>query len=234
MHVIDHLAESNHFKEVVCIGAGPSLDSEMEKVKALAFKKTNRPLLICPSTALNALIKHGIKPDILFIIDVGVTADSIPFNKLPKTTTLVGGSRIQKDIFEKWQGKKYYCHMIDNTYDNINEQFPSKYRMSIMGSVIQPITNLAVLFGAEKIWFVGCDFGFPGEILHASTVDNYEIDMNVTVENGYGEIIKSSPTYRLFCSGLENIIAACPHIDFINMSRIGAKIIGTRYEDEDK
>lgn len=124
--------------------------------------------------------------------------------------------------------------MVDETFDGINERLPSKYRLSVMGSVIHPMTNLAILFGAKTIRFVGCDFGFPGEIQHASTVDNYEIDMSVTIENGHGEIIKSSPTYRLFCSGIENLIAASPHVDYINMSRIGAKIIGARYEDGEK
>ncbi|MCF7362829.1 DUF115 domain-containing protein [Vibrio diazotrophicus] len=233
MPVIDHLIESNHFKEVLCLGAGPSLDAEIEKVKALALKP-NRPLFMAPSTALNALLKHGLKPDILFIMDMGVKAESIPFNKFPKTATLIGSSRIQKDIFEQWKGKKYYCHMVDETFDDINERLPSKYRLSVMGSVIHPMTNLAILFGAKTIRFVGCDFGFPGEIQHASTVDNYEIDMSVTIENGHGEIIKSSPTYRLFCSGIENLIAASPHVDYINMSRIGAKIIGARYEDGEK
>lgn len=233
MYVVDHLIENSKFKDVLCIGAGPSLDAEIESVKALALKP-NRPLFMAPSTALNALLKHGIKPDVLMIIDMGVEAKSIPFNKFPKTATLVGGSRIQKELFEKWKGKKYYCHMVDETYDSINQRLPSKYRLNVLGSVIHPMTNLAILFGAKTIRFVGCDFGFPGEIQHASTNDNYEINMSVTVENGYGELIKSSPTYRLFCSGIENIIAACPHIDFINMSRIGAKIVGARYEDEGK
>ena len=231
MYVVDHLVENNQFTEVVCVGAGPSLDAEMEKIKALAFKK-NRPLFITSSTGLNALFKNGITPDILMIIDMSVKADSIPFDKFPKTSTLIGSSRMQRGIFEKWKGKKYYCHMVDETFDEISKKLPTKYRLNVMGSVIQPITNVAILFGAKTIRFIGCDFGFPGEIQHASTIDDYEIDMSVVVENGHGELIKSSPTYRLFCSGLENIIAACPHIDFINMSRLGARIIGTRYEDE--
>ncbi len=48
MHVVDHLVENNQFTEVVCVGAGPSLDAEMEKIKALAFKKIAHCLLHPP------------------------------------------------------------------------------------------------------------------------------------------------------------------------------------------
>ncbi|MGY2572191.1 motility associated factor glycosyltransferase family protein [Vibrio sp. C8] len=233
MHVIDHLIENNRFKDVLCIGAGPSLDAHIEDVKALA-KLPNRPLFMAPSTALRALLKHGIKPDILTVIDTTISAQTIHFDKLPKTTTLIGSSRIQKEIFERWKGKKYYCHMVDETFDSVNEKLPSKYRMSVFGSVIHPMTNMAILFGAETIRYIGCDFGFPGDKIHASTEKSLDLDMSVTVENGYGEMIKSEPTYRMFCSGIENLIAQCPHIDFINMSRLGARIVGARYEDEAK
>ncbi len=233
MNVIDLLIENNTFKEVLCIGAGPSLDAEIEKVKALACKP-NRPLFMAPSTALNALLKHNITPDILVLVDIHIFPEEIPFEKFPKTAILIGSSHIKRKIFEEWTGKKYYCHMADETFDEINQRLPSKYRLYALGSVIHPMTSIAISFGAKTIRFIGADFGFPGEIQHASTDDNYTIDMGVTIENGYGELIKSSPTYRLFCSGIENIIAKCPHIDFINMSRLGAKIIGARYEDEDK
>ncbi|PNH97971.1 6-hydroxymethylpterin diphosphokinase MptE-like protein [Vibrio diazotrophicus] len=233
MPVVDHLIENNRFKDVLCIGAGPSLDAHIEDVKALA-NKPNRPLFMAPSTALNALLKHDIKPDILAIIDITISADTIAFDQLPKTTTLVGSSRIQKEIFEKWKGKKYYLHMVDETFNNVNERLPSKYRMSVFGSVIHPMTNLAILFGAKTVRFIGCDFGFPGNKIHASTENSLDLDMNVVVENGYGELIKSEPTYRMFCSGIENIIAQRKDIDFINMSRLGARIVGTRYEDEGK
>ncbi len=231
--VIDHLVENNRFKDVLCVGAGPSLDAHIEDVKAL-IKKPNRPLLMAPSTALNALLKHGIKPDILAIIDITISADTIAFEQLPKSTTLVASSRTQKEIFEKWKGKKYYLHMVDETFNSVNERLPSKYRMSVFGSVIHPMTNLAILFGAKTIRFIGCDFGFPGDKIHASTENSLDLNMSVVVENGYGELIKSEPTYRMFCSGIENIIAHRKDIDFINMSRLGARIVGTRYEDEGK
>lgn len=233
MPVVDHLIENNRFKDVLCIGAGPSLDAHIEEVKALA-NRPNRPLFMAPSTALNALLKHGIKPDILAIIDITIKADTIDFEQLPETTTLVASSRTQKEIFEKWKGKKYYLHMVDETFNDINKRLPSKYRMSVFGSVIHPMTNLAILFGAKTIRFIGCDFGFPGDKIHASTENSLDLNMSVVVENGYGELIKSEPTYRMFCSGIENIIAQRKDIDFINMSRLGAKIVGTRYEDEGK
>ncbi len=230
--VLDHLVENNKFEHVLCIGSGPSLDRHIEQVKEL-LNSPNRPLIIAPSTALKALVKYDVQPDIVTIADINVNPLYIPYEKL-NNTILVGNSRIKKEIFERWEGKQYYMHMIDDTFDDINQKLPSKYRLNTMGSVIHPIMHMAVLFGAKTIRLVGCDCGFPDEIQHASSNDNYQIDMDVYIENGHGQLIKSSPIYRMFCSGIENIISQCKHIDFINMSRIGAKIIGARYEDEGK
>ncbi len=231
MQPIDRLIGIKRFRDIVCIGAGPSLDAHIEDLKALISER-NKPLLIAPSTALNALLRHGIHPDILTIIDVTISANTIDFEKLCSRSILVGSSRTQKEILETWKGEKYYFHLNDETFDKPNRMLPSKYRLNIFGSVIHPITNLAMLLGAKTIRFIGCDFGFPGDRVHASTQENLDINMSVVVENGYGELIKSEPTYRMFCSGIENIIAKRPDIDFINMSRLGARIIGTRYIDE--
>ncbi|MEI8655963.1 6-hydroxymethylpterin diphosphokinase MptE-like protein [Vibrio sp. Hal054] len=228
--VIDQLINNNRFNNVLCVGAGPSLDAQIEDVLKLV-NSPNRPLIIAPSTALNALLKHAIEPDIVAMIDIHIKAESIPFDKV-KNSVFVGSSRVEKAIWEQWKGKQYYFHLVDETFDRISEKLPSRYRLNIFGSVIHPMTHLAILFGAKTIRFVGCDFGFPRGVQHASTNDNYQIDMNVSVENGHGELIKSSHAYRMFCSGIENIISQRKDIDFINMSRIGAKIIGTRYEDE--
>jgi len=233
--VIDYLVDAakNSFKHVLCIGSAPSLDAHIEDVKVLV-NQPNRPLIIAPTTALKALLKNNIKPDIVAVIEIRTKLENIPFEQMDENTILVASSRMNKAVFENWKGKKYYLHPHDETYKNANKQFPSKYRLNVFGSVIHPITNLAMLLGAKTIRLIGCDFGFPNDRTHASSNNNKKINMNVEVVNGYGELIKSSPTYRMFCSGMENLIAQRPDIDFINMSRMGAKIIGARYEDEDK
>ncbi len=226
----DHLLKSVRISEAMCIGAGPSLDAHIEQLKAL-YQQPTRPIFIAPSTACRALLKHGIVPDITAIVDIDIKPESIDFKKL-KTSTLVFASRINKGIFEQWQGDKYYLHLFDETYDRFNQKLPTQCRFYIFGSVIHTISHLALRLGAKKISFLGTDFGFPNEIQHASTQDTYKIDMSLYVENGFGDNIKSSPTYRMFCSGIENIIAQCPNVEFINWSRMGAKIIGTKYLDE--
>ncbi len=230
LHPVDLLIENSVIKQAICIGAGPSLDAHIEEVKAL-YKSANKPLFIAPSTALKALLKHNITPDIVTILDKNSSAE-LDYDRLKKAV-LVGGSHIPKAIFEQWQGRKYYFNANTETYNDINKRLPTK-RLFVFGSVIHPIIHLAIAMGAKTIRFIGTDFGFPNDILHASSENIREIDTSLEIENGYGEYLKSSPTYRMFCSGVENMIAAAPHVDFINMSRMGAKIIGTRYEDEER
>jgi hypothetical protein len=66
----------------------------------------------------------------------------------------------------------------------------------------------------------------------ANNPSDHNTSMDQWIENGHGELIKTSATYRMFASGVETLIATNPHCAFINWSRMGAKVYGARYLDE--
>ncbi|PFG58483.1 uncharacterized protein DUF115 [Vibrio sp. ES.051] len=216
--------------DAICIGAGPSLQQHIDELKSV-YQLPNRPKLIAASTACKCLIENGIKPDVVFAVDIALGDEYIPY-ELAKNTILVFGAHMPKRVFQNWHGEKYYLHLGDYTYDRFAQILPVKYRPYAFGSVIHPLIHCTLLQGATRIALLGCDFGFPGEIIHSgreNRADDHNATMTAQVQNGYGEMIKTSPTYRMFGSGVENLIAAAPQTQFYNWSRIGAKIVGAEY-----
>ncbi|WP_182033027.1 6-hydroxymethylpterin diphosphokinase MptE-like protein [Vibrio diabolicus] len=219
--------------DAICIGAGPSLQFHIEELKHV-YSQPNRPKFIAASTACKCLTENGIKPDVVFAVDINLRDEHIPY-ELAKNTILVFASHMPKRIFQNWHGEKYYLHLGDFTYDRFATKLPVKHRPYSFGSVIHPLIHLTLLQGATRIALIGCDFGFPGDIIHSgreNRTDDVNAAMTARVENGFGEMIKTSPAYRMFGSGVENLIAAsAPRTKFYNWSRTGAKIIGAEYFD---
>ncbi len=219
-------------KDAICIGAGPSLAHHIDELKTI-YENKKRPWLIAAATACKCLLENGIKPDVVYAIDIDIPDSYIPYH-IANNTILVSASRSPLSQMTQWHGEKYYLHLADETYDRISGQLPTAFRPYVYGSVIHPLIHTTLVQGAKNIGLIGCDFGFPGEIIHASmenSVDDHNSSMTAQVENGYGKLIKSSPTYRMFATGVENLICAAPDVRFYNMSRMGAKILGTEYID---
>ncbi|EJE4162450.1 DUF115 domain-containing protein [Vibrio parahaemolyticus] len=216
--------------DAICIGAGPSLQHYIDELKYV-YSLPNRPKLIAASTACKCLLENGIKPDVVFAVDIDLSDEYIPY-EIAKNTILVFSSQIPKRIFQNWHGEKYYLHLGDATFDRFAQQLPIKHRPYSFGSVIHPLIHMTLLQGATRIALIGCDFAFPSDKIHSgreNRTDDPNASMTARVENGFGEMIKTSPAYRMFGSGVENLIACAPHTKFYNWSRIGAKIIGADY-----
>ncbi|MFT6928476.1 MAG: hypothetical protein ACJAZP_004129 [Psychromonas sp.] len=219
-------------KEVILVGAGPSLEACQDLLHKLTQQK-HRPLIIAVAMACKALLKYGIKPDIVVSIDVDVFDTVIPY-QIAKNTCLVYSSRTDHKCIKKWRGDRYFTHLTDPSYDHFNKVLPAT-RLSIFGSVIHPAMHIALAKGAKKIYIMGCDFGFPNEQAHAElNNDEYALPfINETVINGYGQEIGTDKQYRTFLVGMEQMMFVHPKVDYINCSRIGARITGARYLTEE-
>lgn len=219
-------------KEVILVGAGPSLEACQDLLHKLTQQK-HRPLIIAAAMACKALLKYGIKPDIVVSIDVDVFDTVIPY-QIAKNTCLVYSSRTDHKCIKKWRGERYFAHLNDQSYDHFNKLLPAT-RLWTFGSVIHSALNIALAKGAKKIYIMGCDFGFPNEQVHAElSNDEYALPfINETVINGDGQEIGTNKQYRTFLVGMEQMIFMKPKVDYINCSRSGARITGARYLTEE-
>ena len=79
----------------------------------------------------------------------------------------------------------------------------------------------------------GADFGFPNGQIHANEdapVDFYAnaSGYGTTTLNGHGQPIPTLQSFVGYRIALEHQIATHPETEFFNMSRQGARIMGTR------
>ncbi|MDF4628619.1 DUF115 domain-containing protein, partial [Vibrio parahaemolyticus] len=89
---LKRILSSDHYlqyqvDDAICIGAGPSLQHHIEELKAV-YSLPNRPKLIAASTACKCLLENGIKPDVVYAIDIDLGDEYIPF-EIARNTILV-------------------------------------------------------------------------------------------------------------------------------------------------
>ncbi|MEW5766586.1 MAG: 6-hydroxymethylpterin diphosphokinase MptE-like protein [bacterium] len=143
----------------IIISAGPSLDKNIQDL-AMARGKA---LLISVDTALKAVLKRGIKPDIVITVDAQVK-NYHHFRGLDlNDVALVADSVCYPRIFKHFSGLKLIASHGHILMDWIMEYLREEPYISLKGggSVATYAFDLARKIGADPIIFVGQDLSFP-------------------------------------------------------------------------
>lgn len=149
----------------IIISAGPSLDKNIQDLGAAKGKA----LLICVDTALKAVLKRGIKPDIVITVDAQVK-NYHHFRGLElDDVTLVADPVCYPRIFKHFSGLKLIA-----SHGHILMDWIAEYLCCQAGSATRPYVSLkgggsvatyafdlARKIGADPIIFVGQDLSFP-------------------------------------------------------------------------
>jgi len=245
---------SNHPEMNVYItAAGPTLSDNMDLIK----ERGSDTLLITVDAALRALRRAGVVPDVVVSIDSGkesiwgyldleydlcsnkpATGSNNPHSDVAKykNIPLVYFPVVNNEVLLRWPGPRYVAYSRNIIYEALLKQHPRALLYSA-GSVLHPAVDLAVQMGGKTICLFGVDLSFPGGLSHISGVPGSrqinQVGMQREVLNGEGQMVPSWPNMIGYLRDLERYIANHNTIDFINMSRKGAAISGTRYRDED-
>ncbi|NOZ52519.1 MAG: DUF115 domain-containing protein [Gammaproteobacteria bacterium] len=238
--------------EAFVIAAGPSLTDNLAVIKKIRGKAS---VLIVVDAALSVLRRAGITPDVVVSIDCALETivRYFDFGGVPKTNIdsndsvyaddesqytnipLVYFPVVYKEALLKWPGPRYVAYSSSSSiYQEVARQLP-RTQLYSSGTVVHPAVDLAVKMGSKNIYFFGVDFSFPNGVSHVDGVSGAE-RMNETVcssqvMNGYGHLVPSRPNMLAYLHDLERYIANHKTINFINMSRQGAVIKGTRYKN---
>lgn len=215
--------------------AGPTLSDTIEWIK----QHRSEGVLLAVDGALKPLLDEGIIPDVVvsvddnretilryFQIDLDACRDAV----------LVYTPLVHNDILQLWPGRRLTTYTFESIYEDIKEHCP-KGELFVAGSVSHPAVDLAGKMGATTIYLFGADFGFPNGKIHANTeapADFYATasQAGASTTNGHGKVIPTLTSFNGYRLGLEHYIAQHPGIRFINTSRAGANIHGTRYLEE--
>ncbi|MDD7794617.1 motility associated factor glycosyltransferase family protein [Clostridium sp. 'White wine YQ'] len=207
-------------KPIVIAAGGPSLE------EVLVDLKTNRDKFYVFSLGrtIDILMKNGIKPDIMSIID----PDDIVYDQIKDYINLdiplCFLSTACNKAVKNYMGPKY---MFFNDKDDSNRD---GIIVRTGKSVAVATLDIAIKSGVKKVILAGQDLAYINNKSHAG--DNEEDKDNSFVEGikkvlGInGEMLSTTSVLLGFKRNIEVLIDENPKIQFINCSK-GAKIKGT-------
>lgn len=238
---IDDLFDTDVGGEAVVALPGPSINSNYERIREL--QQQGHKIYAVDGT-VRPLLANGIIPDIVATIDPDEKLALEHFGddlSLMKDSTLVYFPCTGTKVIEFWPGNRKLAFHSSSKYGDLLKLRPD-CTLYCAGTVAHVAIDVAVRTGAKTIRLFGGDFGFPGGQVYAKEITSSALHdqiyrslvVQTWVENGHGERIRSMPNFVMYLRQLEKYVASYPNVDFINMSRDGACIKGTRYEDEEE
>lgn len=218
----------------IIISAGPSLDknlAEMVKHK----DELKKYFIIAGSRTLGAMMKNGIKPDMVVSIDPVDANYDMMKDYLEQDIPLAFYEYSNRYLVREYKGEKIYLSALLSRL--IEELYSLKGTYS-GGSVAHTCVDIANIMGCSPIILVGQDLAFTYDKHHSDfaifdidKINNYE--PNLTVENIFGEEIRTNVTLNHFRVKMEEYInfqSKVNNVEFINAS-YGAEIKGAPHKE---
>lgn len=211
-------------KAVVIVGAGPSVDSQLDRLRKYRDKIT----VFATGHITRRLVNEGIIPDAVIITDPqplmykqidGVNLKGIPMILL---------STASSSVIDYYNGSIYVAYQSGYELAEIKAKEIGATLFETGGSVTTTALDIALRFGARKIIFVGVDLAYTGGYSHASgegrKVGN--IDGLRQVRSNTGGMVYTSKNLDIYRKWIERRIEGAMDTKFYNTGE-GAVIKGT-------
>ncbi len=213
----------------ICVSAGPSLDKNIEEIK----NAEGKALIMCVGTALKALLKHNINPDIVVSMD-GDEANFKHFKDITEMpdTYLFAELGNYYQIQRKWNNKQVFFTMKRN-FSGWVEKLKGEYTpIKTGGTVAHSMIDLAYKLGADPIVLVGQDLAYAEGRTHASgtTYEGQKAENNkmIEVEGINGDTVSTSKSFLSMLSYFNNYFSKHTDRTYIDATEGGAKINHTQ------
>lgn len=161
---ITRLKDAFKDRPAVIIAAGPSLS---KNINLLAQAK-NRGILICVGTALKALQKEGIDPDLVISLDPSLANYRLFENIASTKAFLCYEPQTYPDILNMFPERRFVFHSFSSYLALwLRNFYQAKVEVEPGGSVAIAAFEIACLMGANPIVFVGQDLAYTDGYTHA-------------------------------------------------------------------
>ncbi|OHE70644.1 MAG: hypothetical protein A2007_03520, partial [Verrucomicrobia bacterium GWC2_42_7] len=232
---IEVLKDSFRDIPLVLVSAGPSLDESIE----FLHKVKDHALIVCVNSAYRKLANNNLFPHITLAADpredtfkgyAGCPLDNVflisPYFVNPKVVKAFAGQNLT------WTGNHPLVKSIRKRLGKAEGSMVSE-----QGTISACIADIASILGCNKICLVGQDLAVTAagqtHTLDSFYADEQRVHMDVRqCRMVQGNVIASVPSEERLYTYLkifEQMIAFHPGIEFINTSRLGAKITGAPY-----
>ena len=153
-------------KNVVIVGAGPSVNQELSSL----IKYRNNITIFATGHIAGTLLKEGIIPDVIIITDPQPHMYQQVKGLNTKNIPLILLSTASPSVLDYYEGPVYIAYQ--NGY-RAAEEMAEKMRVNAFetgGSVTTTALDIALQFEAQKVIFVGVDLAYTGGNSHAEGV----------------------------------------------------------------
>ncbi|WP_270562945.1 motility associated factor glycosyltransferase family protein [Clostridium beijerinckii] len=205
-------------KPIVIAAGGPSLEDVLDTLKAFRDKY----YVFAIGQTLNILVKNGINPDAIVIIDPQEAVYDLQIKGYENIDIpLCFLSTASRWVVSNYRGPKY---IFFNSKDKNNKD---DIIISTGKTVAVAALDIAVKSGADKIILAGQDLAFINNKFHAGDEieDSLYNKSNVKVLGVNGKMLETTSGMLEFKRNIEKVIKDNPQITFVNCSQ-GAKIEG--------
>ncbi len=145
------------------VAAGPSLDEVLPRLSTLR----ERFLVICVDTALRSLLRVGIEPDFLVVVDPQYWNWRHLEGLASPSSILVSESAAWPPCFRFSGRATFLCASLFPLGKAIEAKVGEKGALGAGGSVATTAWDLARVLGASPIYMAGLDLSFPEGKTHA-------------------------------------------------------------------
>lgn len=220
----------NKFQNIpaVVVSAGPSLEKNINMLKEIKDKF----IIIAGGRTVKPLLEIGVNPDFIAVIDPTEACYKLVENSLDCAAPLVFCEVTNYDVVEKLKGKKVFFQEGINL-EKVTSEILGKKVDSIFqgGSVAHTCASFAEYIGCNPIIFIGQDFAYTNNKLHADIASveqsNEHIGDELLVEDIHGNLIPTNAVFNMYRRRMELFIKTFPKTTFINSTEGGANMEGT-------
>jgi len=215
---------------VTIVGAGPSLD---KNVAALA-RYADRTVIISCDAALQTLLRHDIKPDIIVAHEDCSTCWRFFQQHLSALTDipLLAPYRSSELLTRRYPGPVVLAPTGDEP-DWLHALLPDAPAVADGSCVGHLAFNLASAFQPRMLIMIGFDLSFPNDQVHCRGMeasywkDPKQIPNPVMIEGIDGRPVRTDQSFVYFREHFEQLIAGCA-AEVVNATEGGARVAGAR------
>lgn len=214
----------------IIISSGPSLNKNIEELK----RAKGRAFLVAVDSAVPALMKHDVIPDIIVTVDSNKNTKHIDDPRAVEVA-MICCLESQCALVAPQKGAVFFMND-QNPYiaefNRRNHVFLPNF--STGGSVANSACAVLTAFGFKNIVFVGQDLAYTDNLAYAAgTVGSQrafriEDQEEKYVDGYYGGKVRSSSEFILYLDWFVEEIAQHPEISFYNATEGGALIRGAQ------
>ena len=147
---------------VFLAAAGPGLD----QIASLLPDIAQRCVVIAVDTSLRFLLKHGVSPDFVVVVDPQFWNSRHLDRCVTGNARLVAESAVYPPVLRLPFKEKYLCGSQFPLGSFIEKRVEPKGELGAGGSVATTAWDFARILGAQEIWIAGLDLAFPENKTH--------------------------------------------------------------------